>query len=229
MKSKEGQLMNTGKLFGVLVLLVAVVAGYELLMAPVPRQPPNRRVCDATFDALTPGMTAKQVEALLGVPHTIGRGEVVRLQEADTTKIEYEIQTVSLTSGGDVLNIYEGQDHERIRVLLANVERRVLAVEYCVDELPVLYKGALSIKDKRVSPLSTPRTVPTDLAQGEGVQNIIRRRAMRAAADAKDPQAGPATVFTSTRTFGGGSAVPPPPPPPPPTGSPGSGATPRMP
>jgi hypothetical protein len=200
--------MTAGKLFGVLVVLVAVVAGFELVRAPAPKLPPNSRVNDANFDALRPGMTEGEVHAVLGPPHTVEGGEIVRLQEADATDLEYEIQPKPLSTAGDLLEVYEGPNHERIRVLLSAREHTAMAIEYCVDDLPVLYKGHTSLKHKLVSPMSVARTVPSNPLQGECALSIVRRRALREANDAKDSVR--VNSMFGART---GSSAPPPPPP----------------
>jgi hypothetical protein len=206
--------VNAGRLFGVLVALVAAVAGWELITAPSPRLPPNKRITDATYDLLMPGMSAGQIETLLGLPHTVEGGEIVRVQEPDAPDAAYEIQAKRRAVGDDILHVYEGFDHECIRVLLSANDHRAIAVEYCVDDVPVLYKGQPGLKGKRYSAMSIERTVLENPEQREHARRIVSRRALRGISESGP---GPKAMVTMVRKIGGTDALPlaPPPPPPP--------------
>jgi hypothetical protein len=207
--------MNAGKLFGVLLAILAGVAGWELITAPSPRQAPNKRVNDAMFDQLLPGMSEGQIETLLGLPHTVEGGQIVRVQESDAPEEAHEIQPKRRNVGDDILNTYEGLDHERIRVLFSGQSHQALAVEYCVDDAPVLYKGQAGQKNKLYSPLSVDRMVPVNPEQQEHARRVMIRRAQRGLPETT-PAQGPMASFVLVRKIGSAAAVAPPPPPPPP-------------
>ncbi len=204
--------MNAGKRFGVLLALLAGVAGWELLTAPSPRLTLNRRGTDGMFDQLMPGMTEGQIETLLGLPHTVEGGQIVRVQETDAPEEAFEIQSKRRNVGDDILNTYEGLDHERIRVLFSARDHHALVVEYCVDEEPVLYKGPAGERNKLYSAMSVDRVVPENPEQREHARRIVVRRAQRGIPE-MIVASGPTASFVLVRRIGCVAAGAPPPPP----------------
>jgi len=215
--------MNLAKLFLLLLVLVGIVAIVELLMAPHPSEAPNPRVSDGVYERVMPGMSEKQIEEILGPPHDIRGGEVVKFEEPDSHEAGFEIQERPVRPTSDILNIYRGLNGERILVLLAVGNRTAVGVQYSIEGVPVLYKGHGGLRDKSLSPLSINHPIPPDL------QNKIYRFLLNWSLRKDKNSSLPIGVISWERKSNSPGTIVPPPPPPPPVAEPAGGVPPTAP
>jgi hypothetical protein len=202
--------MNVAKFLVVLAVLVGIIAIVELVMAPRPSQAPNPRVNGGVYDRIMPGMSEKQIEEILGKPHDLRCGEVVKFEEPPSREVGFEIVERPVRLNVDTLNTYQGLNGERILVLLGVGNRTALAVQYSIEGVPVLYKGQGGAKDKSLSPLSLDHPMPRDVQ--DNVYRFVLDWSLRKNKNSDLPLG---TITWERRSNSPGAIVPPPPPPPP--------------
>ena len=107
------------------------------------------------------------------------------------------------------MQIYYGLNDERILVLLSATDHVVLAAQYSIAEIPVLYRGYRGSRGKAISALSLDRPMDDDL------RNKVERFLINWAQH-KDRSNVPGELIVHwDRMVTRPGAVPPPPPPPP--------------
>lgn len=187
--------MSIKTLFAVLVGLAIMAIAFTLITSPAPEQPINGNVHDQNYTRIEQGMTLSQVQDVLGQPHLVCAGEVVKVEKPDSIELSCTIEPADRdpTGNGHLVHIYKGPDDESIRVLFSGNDRRVVAAEYCIGDKSVLYKGVSSVKN-RSDVMIAPRLISLTPEQDERIKRFQRRQILTAQATAN----------------GGASQVPPP-------------------
>jgi len=171
--------MKIRSLLAVLVGLAIIAIGVDILFDPgPPEEPPNSAVNEFTYDRLRLGMTQGDIQELLGLPHVTCGGEVVKVDTPGSAQLAYSIEPGEICTGGDLLNIYRGTDDENIRVLFSGEDRLVKAVEYCVADKSVLYRGASSLQSRTQLGM-LPRAVSLTPEQDANLKKLERRLTLR--------------------------------------------------
>jgi hypothetical protein len=206
--------MSLGKFLILLVALAAIVAIVELVVSPRPTDAPNRRVNGSVYGRIMPGMSEKQIEVMLGPPHEIRCGEVVKFEEPESKEVGFEIVEKPVRPNLDILNIYRGLKGERILVLLEVGRRTATGVGYSVEDVPVLYKGHSGARDKAISPLAIGHPMSQD------VQDKVYRFLLDWSLHKDKSSPPPVGIISWERRSNAAVAIVPPPPPPPPVAEP---------
>lgn len=145
--------MKSSDLVALAILVMLGGVAYKVYTDYSRKPPPNARVNEDVFGKLGIGADKAAVEALLGAPHQVAHGRIVPAEAQYDPNIHAAIDSQS--DAPDELNIYEGQNNERILVLFSK-EGKAVAAEYAIGQSPVLYKGSAPAESK-TGPRLAPR------------------------------------------------------------------------
>jgi len=149
--------------------------------------PPNPRVHDGTFGSIDPGTPESRLDQLLGEPHKMTGGKIVNVAMPESPNLQSLIEPVRGQPGVDTLYVYQGRDNESIQVLVNAKTGRVSAVQYCIGDRPVVYKGGMGAETRPLYSGSTRRIVSLDPQQDEQVRSYRRAQEIQSRALAQQP------------------------------------------
>jgi len=161
------------KVLAIVLCLMMIGVFIEEVLRPAAAPPTNNAVNERTYKSLREGMSEAEIQAMLGLPHSTSGGVIARVDNQDSAGFKYAIQPRKTGSTVDRMNLYQGPDEESIRVLFSGETGRVIAMEYRVAELPVLYKGHRGMAAAAQFAGSVERAADTDMADR---RQVMRRR-----------------------------------------------------
>ena len=176
--------MKSSDLIALLLLVIVGGVAYKVYTEYGRKMPPNARVNEDTYGKLETNMGKPAVEALLGLPHQVAHGRVVAAEAQYAPDIHSAIDQQK--DSPEELNIYEGQNDERILVLFSK-DGKAVAVEYAIGESPVLYKGPAPTESK-TAPRLAPRVCQNEKEAAE-IAQFQRRLQLKQQAAAQTPAA----------------------------------------
>lgn len=138
--------MDTMPKVYLVLFLVAVAVALCLILQPARVLPANRAVTEYVFDEIREGGSMDHVKSLLGEPHEVTWGEIVRAANLDGPGYTWRIRRIADRGTGSrdtdyqgVLHLYRGEELESIKVLAW--DGQVIAAEHCIDDVGAWLKG----------------------------------------------------------------------------------------
>jgi hypothetical protein len=176
--------VNHSNLFALLALAIVGGLGYKVYTEYVQKTPKTLVDVDA-FNKLEIGMGKPAAEALLGPPQRTTRGRVVAIDVRYSPDIHFAID--ERNTAAEELDIYEGQNNERILILYSK-DGKAIAAEYALGHSAVLYKGQDVAESKTPTDL-TPRVEQNEQEAADVAQFYRRLQQKQQAAAPKPPPA----------------------------------------
>ena len=171
--------MTTQKIFMLFLLLLGGAVAYHLTTDKGRPSPPNERVNEQNFAQLRNGMSAVDVEDILGAANRTTSGELLQVQRLESNDLKCTIEEALGQQSDDVMKAFHGPNDESIRLLFSAKDGTLTAGEYRISNFPVLYRGPrTSNRSKSYAAIATGRSTDPEekRKQKENLARYQRRK-----------------------------------------------------